>query len=136
MSDIMDDRDNKEKVVVDETAITIRGIEKDPPLCGKTEFGGRLEDIALTKKQEKMLAAAKVDSMLATAAPWALQTVIDIMLDEEVKDELRHRAATEILDRVLGKATQTVDSHVGGGINIKISPAGGKGGGDFDDLSG
>lgn len=102
--------------------IDIQEIENDPPLCGRG-YGGKLEDTALTKRQERELADAKVKAMLKDTAPAALQTIIDIMVDTAVKDELKLKAAQDILDRAIGKAKQTVDNEVKGGIHIKLSPA-------------
>lgn len=102
--------------------IDIQEIENEPPLCGKG-YGGKLENTALTKRQERELADAKVKAMLKDTAPAALQTIIDIMVDTAVKDELKLKAAQDILDRAIGKAKQTVDNEVKGGIQIKLSPA-------------
>lgn len=103
--------------------IEIKETDNDPPLCGRTEHGGRIENTALTKKQEKDLANAKVQAMIRDTAPSALNTIIDIMRSPEVKDETRLKAAQDILDRGLGKAKQTVDNEVKGGIQIKLSSA-------------
>lgn len=102
--------------------IDIQEIENDPPLCGRG-YGGKLEDTALTKRQERELAEAKVKAMLKETAPAALQTIIDIMVDPAVKDDLKLKAAQDIMDRAIGKAKQTVDNEVKGGIQIKLSPA-------------
>ena len=61
--------------------------------------------------------------MLKETAPAALQTIIDIMVDPAVKDDLKLKAAQDIMDRAIGKAKQTVDNEVKGGIQIKLSPA-------------
>lgn len=103
--------------------IEIKELDNEPPLCGYTCKGGRVETTALSKKQEKDLAEAKVRAMIKDIAPSALNTIIDIMCDKSAKDETRLKAAQDILDRSLGKAKQTVDNELKGGIQIKLSPA-------------
>lgn len=102
--------------------IKIRELDNEPPLGGKSTRG-KVETTALTKKQERELAEAKVRAMIKDVAPSALNTIIGIMADTTVKDETRLKAAQDILDRGLGKAKQTVDNELKGGIQIKLSPA-------------
>lgn len=103
--------------------VNIKEIEDDPPLCGKTEYGGKVKDTALSKHQQRQLASAQMQTMLKETAPAALQVIIDIMNDPSVKDELKLKAAQDIMDRAVGKPKQTVDNELKGGIYIKLSPA-------------
>ena len=103
--------------------IKIQEIEHEPPLGGRNSKGEKLKDTALSRLQERELAEAKVKAMLKDTAPAALQTIIDIMIDPTVKDELKLKAAQDIMDRAVGKPKQAVENEVKGGIQIKLSPA-------------
>lgn len=102
--------------------IEIMELDNEPPLGGKSTRG-KVETTALDKKQERDLAEAKLRAMIKDTAPKALETVITIMTNTDARDETRLKAAQDILDRGLGKAKQTVDNELKGGIQIKLSPA-------------
>lgn len=102
--------------------IEIMELDNEPPLGGKSTRG-KVETTALDKKQERELAEAKLRAMIKDTAPKALETVITIMTNTDARDETRLKAAQDILDRGLGKAKQTVDNELKGGIQIKLSPA-------------
>ena len=101
--------------------LEIRCLKDEPPLCGKIIGGKKVEETALDKKREREFAEAKVKSMLNNAAPLAVSTIIDIMNDPTNKPDLRLKAATDITDRVIGKAKQVVDNDVKGDIKIRLS---------------
>ena len=61
-----------------------------------------------------------VKKMLKAAVPDAVQLLIDTMLDEDAKTELRVKCAETIIDRVHGKATQPIEGDLAGGIVITL----------------
>lgn len=114
-------QDKQLDTTLDSPEVEIVELENEPPLCGKTRYGGKLEETALSKRQEMLLAEAGMKAMLKETAPHALQVVIDIMNDTSTKDDLRVKCATDIIDRVLGKAKQPIDGELSGGIRIQLS---------------
>lgn len=101
--------------------IVIHDRSDDPPLSLRRRKYGKVEETALDRKQERDLHAAMATSLLKTNSHRAVQTIIEIMNDPTAKDELRLKAATDIVDRVLGKAKTPVEKEISGGITITLS---------------
>lgn len=101
--------------------IVIHDRSDDPPLSLRRRKYGKVEETALDRKQERDLHAAMATSLLKSNSHRAVQTIIEIMNDPTAKDELRLKAATDIVDRVLGKAKTPVEKEISGGITITLS---------------
>ncbi len=62
----------------------------------------------------------EIKRMLKAAAPDAVQLLIDTMLDENAKQDLRLKCAESVLERVYGKAAQPIEGDLSGGIVITL----------------
>ena len=64
--------------------------------------------------------APDVKKMLQAAVPDAVQMLIDTMMDERIRPELRVRCAETIIERVHGKAAQPIEGDLAGGIIVTL----------------
>lgn len=115
------EEDEAEEAPEEVEPIVIHDRSKDPALSLRRRKYGKVEETALDRKQERDLHAAMATSLLKKNSHRAVQTIIEIMNDPTVKDDLRLKAATDIVDRVLGKAKTPVEKEISGGITITLS---------------
>lgn len=63
----------------------------------------------------------EIKDMLKAATPDAAGLLIQCIHDDKCKMEIRVKAATEILDRVFGKATQPIDGKMDNTVVVQFA---------------